>query len=318
MMTRSLTRAEAAQWLARQDRFAILTHRRPDGDTLGSAAALCMGLRRLGKTAHVLENPETTPKYAPMLLGLTKEAPEAGDALVAVDVACAGLLPEKHRHFASEIALRIDHHATDEPFGMMELVDSAAGACGELIYDLMEELPVALDQAMARAVYTAISTDTGCFRYANTTVHTFLTAAACARTGADLHGINLALFETNTLQKLRIQGWIAENTRFFAGGKVAVCALPLDVERQIGVTEDDMDGISGFPRSIEGVQIAALLRQIGDGTVKVSVRAVPRYDAAAVCAKLGGGGHRGAGGCTLRMPLEEAAAAVIAAMPEMD
>ena len=162
---------------------------------------------------------------------------------------------------------------------------------------------------MAEALYTAVSTDTGCFRYANTNAHSFLVAAACARAGGDLHTINQEIFDTNSLAKLRLQGWIVENLRFFREGKLAVCALPKAVEQQLGVTEDDMENISGFPRSIQGVKMAATIRESGSG-VKVSVRALPGYDAAAVCQVFGGGGHKGAAGATLHMSLEEAAQAV--------
>ena len=313
----SLTRSECAEYLGGHDRFVLLTHRRPDGDTVGSAAALCRGLRAMGKTAHVLENPEVTPRYLPLLQGLTKARPEAGDTLVSVDVASANMLPDAFRGLEGEIALRIDHHGTAEPFTAVELVDPASASCGEIVYDLLAVLGVPLDKVMAEALYTAVSTDTGCFRYANTTAHSLRTAAACAEAGGDLFAINQVLFDTNTFRKLKIQSWITEHTEFLAGGKIAVCALPRAVEEEIGADEDDLDGISGFPRSIEGVKIAALLRELPNGAVKASLRAVPGYDAAAVCAKFGGGGHKGAAGCTLKMPLAAAAEAIKAAITEI-
>ena len=314
----SLTRSECAEYLRRNDRFAILTHRRPDGDTLGAAAALCRGLRQLGKTAHIIENSEITPKYRPLHEGLTKSWPEAGDTVVSVDVAAFSMLPDAFQKLQGQIGLRIDHHGAAESFTELELVDPGAGACGEIVWDVLTEMGVKLDKAMAEALYTAVSTDTGCFRYANTTAHTFRTAAACAEAGGDLFSLNQALFETNSFRKLKIQSWITEHTEFLAGGRVAVCALPKAVEREIGVTEDDMDNISGFPRSIEGVKIAAMLRELPNGAVKASVRAVPGFDAAAVCAQFGGGGHKGAAGCTLKMPLADAAEAIKSAMPKAD
>ena len=313
----SLTRNECAEFLRRHDRFAIVTHRRPDGDTVGSAATLCLGLRQLGKTAHIVENPEITSRYCHLHEGLTKPWPEAEDTLVSVDVASPNMLPDAFRKLEGAIALRIDHHGTAASFTEHELVDPHAGACGEIIYDVLMALGVKLDKPMAEALYTAVSTDTGCFRYANTTVHSLRTAAACAEAGGDLYAINQAIFETNSYRKLKIQSWITENSRFLAGGKIAICALPKAVEEEIGANEDDLDNISAFPRNIEGVKIAAMIRETTDGTVKVSVRAVPEYDAAAVCAKFGGGGHRGAAGCTVKLPLAEAAEAVAAAMPEM-
>ena len=315
---KKLTTADAARFLLERDSFLILTHRRPDGDTLGSAAALCRGLRQLGKTAYVLENPEITPKYRFLMEDLEKAAFEAGDTLIAVDVASLNMLPQSFSPLADKIALRIDHHGTSESFTEQELVEPAAAACGQIIYDLLTEMGVSLDVPMANALYTAISTDTGCFRYANTQSHTFQVAAACAAVSPELHNLNQLLFETNSLARLRIQGWMVENARFLAGSKICICALPLSVEQEIGVTEDDMENISGVPRTIEGVKIAATLRQEKDtGKVKLSVRAMPGYDAGAICAKFGGGGHRGAAGASLALSLEEATAAVIAAMPEI-
>lgn len=302
-----LTRHEAARWLKARDNFLILTHKRPDGDTVGSAAALCLGLRKMGKTAHVLRNMEVTEKFRHLHDGLNRDCPETGDTLITVDVAAPKLLPDSVAHLARFVQLRIDHHGNDTPFAPLDLVDAGAGACGEIVWDLLQELEVPLDQRIADALYIAVSTDTGGFRYANTTAHTFRTAAACAQAGADIHGINQRVFDSNSFAKLRLQGWIVENIRFRKEGALAVCALPREVERQMGVTEDDMESISGFPRSIEGVRMAATLRELPDGKVKVSVRALPGYDAAKVCAKFGGGGHKGAAGAVLETTLEAAA-----------
>ena len=305
-----MTRSETARWLLEHDNYLILSHRRPDGDTIGSSAALCLGLRKLGKNAHVLKNPEITPKYAFLHRDIAVDAATPGQTVVAVDTATAKLLPECALPLLGAIKLRIDHHGTAESFTPLELVDAQSASCAELVYDLIMLLGLQLDVPMAEALYIGLSTDTGCFRYANTTPHTYRTAAACMETGANLHAITQDIFETNSYAKLSMQSWITQNTRFYHGGTVAVCALPKEVEEQLGVTEDDMDSISGFPRSIEGVRLAAILRQLPDGRVKVSVRAVPGEDAAAICVKFGGGGHKGAAGATLDMPLEIAAQAV--------
>ncbi len=309
-----LTISETAAFLARQDHFCIVTHRRPDGDTLGSAAVLCRGLRQLGKTAHILENPEVTPKYTFLTAGLTKSAPAENDVVVTVDVASPNMLP---KNYDGAVSLRIDHHRNEAPWTENELVEPSSAACGQLIYQVLLELGASLDIPMANALYTAISTDTGCFRYANTQPQTYETAAACARITPDLRQLNHTLFETNSLARLRMQGWMVENALFLQGGKVCICPIPLEVEQRIGVTEDDMENISGFPRSIEGVAIAATLRQEDAQKVKISVRADPEQDASAICAKLGGGGHRGAAGASLTMSMDEAVKAVIAAIPEI-
>ena len=310
-----MNRTEAGKWLVEHDNFVILTHRRPDGDTIGSAAALCRGLRQMGKTAHVLVNAEVTPKYAHLLEGLTKVEAWAGDTVIAVDVAAFSMLPEPFKKYS--IGLRIDHHENRESFSEHELVESKAAACGDIIYDLLMSLYLDLDVGIADALYTAVSTDTGCFRYANTTSHSFAVAAACAWTSPNIFKINQALFETNSLARLKVQAYLIENAQFLQDGKVAVCPLPRKVEQELGADEDDLDNISGFPRSIEGVKLAVTLREEPDGRIKISSRAVPGCDAAAFCANFGGGGHKGAAGASMNCTMDEAVSKVIAALPQV-
>ena len=309
-----MTFSDCAQWLTERDRFVILTHRKPDGDTIGSSAALCLALRAMGKTAHLLENPELTPLFAPLTEGLTKTAPEMGDILIAVDVAADNMLPKAFDPYRNSIDLRIDHHGSGREYTPAELVDSSYAACAEIIWELLADLDVEMDKAIAEAVYVGTATDTGCFRFANTTAHTFDVAADCAAAGADIFNWNRRLFETNSLAKLRLQGWVAEHTKLFCDGKLAICVLPRSVEEELGVDEDDLGNLCSFIRTIEGVCMAALLRQSDENNTKVSMRAIPGYDAAAVCAVFEGGGHAGAAGCSVREPLSVAAGLVEKAM----
>lgn len=311
---KTLTRNETAAFLLAHDHFTILTHRRPDGDTIGSAAALCRGLRSLGKTAHVLDNAEVSPRFAWLHEGLTKEQVEEGDTIVSVDVASPGMLPKAFAHLLGGIVLRIDHHGSATSFTDVELVDAGSASCAEVVYDVLIQMGVQMDKDIAEAVYVGASTDTGCFRFSNTTAHTFAVAAKCAEAGARVYELNQELFETNTLGRLKIQAWIVDHMQMLRGGEMAICAIPLAVERSIGVTEDDMDNISSFPRTVAGVCMAATLRETADADVKLSVRAVPGYDATVVAEKFGGGGHKGAAGASIKLPLAEAAKAVEAAM----
>jgi phosphoesterase RecJ-like protein len=314
---KTLTKKQTADFLNENDNYVILTHRRPDGDTLGSSALLCRGLRKMGKTAHILRNPEITEKYAHLHEGLTTEQVKDSDILIAVDTASKGMLPEAFSAYADRIALRIDHHATAESYTDYELVEPETAACGELVARVLSLMGVQLDKPMANALYTAISTDTGCFRYANTTAETFEVAAHCAYCGADLFAINQALFETRSLGRLRLEGWLIEHMIFLQEGQIAICALPKAIEKELGLTEDNLENISGFPRSIEGVKIAATIREDGENRVKISVRAVPGYDAAAICAQFGGGGHKGAAGASMACSMDEAVEKIKAAMPKM-
>jgi phosphoesterase RecJ-like protein len=289
-----------------------LTHRRPDGDTVGSAAALCLGLRQLGKNAWVLENPEVTDRFAFLLEGLTKEAAEETDTVVSVDVASPGMLPGNAPQ--REIALRIDHHGSGREYTPTEYVDSQAAACAEMIWELLLDMGVEPDEKIAEAVYVGVSTDTGRFLYANTTSHTFDVAGDCAHFGADVFEWNRKIFDTNSLAKLKLHAWVVDHLQFLCNGEIVMCALPASVEEELGVGEDDLNNLSGFLRSIEGVRVAALLRNAGENNTKVSVRSIPGYNAASICELFGGGGHAGAAGCSIRMSLHQAENAMIEAL----
>lgn len=315
---KNLTRAEAAAFLKDRDHFVILTHVRPDGDTVGSAAALCLGLRSLGKTAHVLRNPGVTPRYAWLHEGLTVEEVGENDTVISTDVASPDILPPEFQHLLGRVELRIDHHGSATSFTPLELVDPNSASCAELVWDVLAQLRCIPEPKLMDALYVGLSTDTGCFRFANTTAHTFRVAAACAQYGARIYELNQQLFETNTLGKLRMQAWIVEHMQLLACGSLAVCAIPRAVEEELGVTSDDMDNISNFPRTVAGVNVAATLRETQDGIVKLSVRAVPGYNAAATAERFGGGGHKGAAGGTMKnMTMAEAAKAVEAVMMEL-
>ena len=308
---KTLSIPEVAAFLLQGDRYVILTHRRPDGDTIGCAAALCGGLRQLGKQAAILENPQFTDKFRPYLDGLTvAELPENA-CLIAVDIASSQLLPYNAVNDADRIEMLIDHHGRNNGYAKRGFVDSEAAACGELILKLLLELKVTVTPRIAEALYVAISTDTGCFRYSNTTADTLRAAAYCRDCGADTFAVNQVMFLTRRMA--RLHAYLTETTQLYAGGLVAISAIPNDVRERLQLTEDDIDDISGFGREIEGVGIAAMLKQEGD-IGKISVRTSPDYDASAICALLGGGGHRAAAGATVPGGIEGARRAVMDAI----
>ena len=296
----TLTRNDCAAFLKERNGFAIITHSGPDGDTVGSAAALCLGLRKLGKTAHVVENAQLPKKFQHLLENLAKPAAENGDILISVDTASAKMVSEDVGELANAIDLRIDHHGSGTPFAAFELVDSTAAACSEIIFDLLGLLGVEMDVSIANALYTAVSTDTGCFRYANTTSRSFALASACAAVSPDIFKINQTLFDTVTLGRLRLEGWVTAHMELLREGQIAICAIPAELQEELGLADEDMKNIAGFLRSIEGVKMAATVRQDTEGHTGLSVRAVPGWDAAAICAKFGGGGHKGAAGASLQ------------------
>jgi len=307
---------EAAKWLLERDHFLILTHRRPDGDAVGSALALCLGLRSIGKDAWIWANPQFTPRYEARLAGLTRQDVAENAVIVAVDLASEGLLPFGGEQFAGKTQLCLDHHPSNTGYAAETLVQAECGGCGELIWDVLEELGAKLDRAVAEAVYIAISTDTGCFRFNNTTARTFRTAAKCVEHGAEIGPINREHFEIKTKGRLRLEARIMDTIEFFADGKVAIACLPQGWVEELGVTEDDLDSISGFPRTIDGVSVGVMIRNSEPGKAKLSVRTAPGYNASAYCQKLGGGGHAAAAGCAVPGTLEDGKAEILRVLRE--
>ena len=303
------TVSEAARWLMERNDFIILTHRRPDGDAVGSAIALCLGLRATGKQAHIWANPQFTARYAGRLEGLTTTRDDG--TIISVDLASESLLPIGGEVFAGKTLLSIDHHPSNTGYAGQVLVMPECAGCGEVIWELLETLQVEITKDMAEAVYIAISTDSGCFRFANTTAHTFLTAAKAVEHGADIAPINRELFEIKSRGRLRLESRIMANMEFYADGRVAIACLPQTWVEELEVTEDDLDSISGFPRSIDGVQIGVMVRDSEPGKAKLSVRTAAGYDASHYCSQLGGGGHKAAAGAAVPGTLMDGKKAIL-------
>lgn len=306
---------EIVRFLSEQDPFLIVTHRRPDGDTVGSAAALCLGLRSLGKTAWILDNPQFTERYRPYLQDLTVPGPVSGACCVAVDVASEDMLCRGAEDL--KVDLLLDHHGSNPGFARRGHIDPRAAACGELVLRVLLSMEVRLDRPTAEALYLALASDTGCFRYSNTTSRTLRAAAACLEAGARVSDMNHALFETVTMARLRMNAYLAQHMELLAGGKVALCQIPLEIEKKTGVAEDDMEDVSNFARNLQGVELAVTFRTVEEGT-KLSLRSSPAYDVAKLAQSLGGGGHKAAAGVTIHADQAEAKRRLLAAMVQQE
>lgn len=312
----TMTRLDAAKLLMEKDRYVILTHKGPDGDTTGSAALLCLGLRQLGKTAHVYYNEEWSPKYLFLVEALQTNKIGEDDTLVCVDVPAEHMLvefPEEHRQ---KLLLRIDHHGNAQSFTPNEVVEPQTASCGELVYEILKLMQVELNEEMALPLYTAITTDTGCFRYANTTAHTLQTAAACYETGAQLQELTRIYFDTITRKSQLVRAFLLENAVELLDGRVMICSMTMAQEQEMELTPEDTHNLAGFARSIEGVCMAVMLREYEENRISLSVRAIPGWDAAAFCNRFGGGGHKGAAGAGFEGTMQEAVAAVRKAVEE--
>ena len=308
-----MTRTEFCAFLRGHDNFVILTHRRPDGDTIGSAAALCRGLRQLGKTAFVLTNEQFTPRFGPFLDGLTCDALPAGATVISADIASEGLLSFDAVRLQLMPVCAVDHHGSNS-LACPKLVEADKAACGAIVYAVLTELGVTVTKQIAECLYTAISTDTGCFKFSNTTANTHRTAAALIAAGADVYPINQLFVDTKSFARLRLEAKLTDTMEFYAGGAVGVCMMPKSLLAEFTVTEDDLDSISGFARSIEGVRIGVMIREVEDGLGKISLRTEAPYDASAICQRLGGGGHAAAAGASVPGGIEGAKAAILQAL----
>ena len=293
-----VTPEEAAERLLALERVLVLTHRRPDGDTIGSAAALVRGLRSLGKTAYACPNPDLTPRYEPFLVPCYPPEGFVPDAVAAVDIAAETLLPDSMRAYAAQTALSIDHHGTNRLFARETCVEPDSAATGELVYAILRRMGAEIDAQTADALYTAISTDTGCFRYSSTTPRTHRIVAELMDAGCRAAYLNQELFEIRTPARVAIESAVLRDIAYYASGAVAVAKVSQALVARTGATEDDMETLSSMARRIEGVRVGATLYERREG-IKISVRTDETADASAICARFGGGGHPRAAGCTL-------------------
>ena len=307
-----MTRSECAAYLRERDGFLILNHRRPDGDAAGCAAALCLGLRALGKQAWVLPNPDMTERYLPLFAGLHAAADDRPETVVALDLAEESILQVNAGAWAGRVQLCIDHHPSNAGYAERNYVDPGAAACGELVYFLLLELGVPVDPAIARALYIAVSTDTGCFRYKNTTPQTLRVGAALLEAGAPID-LNRTLFMKKSRGRLLLESRMIAGLEFFQAGEADIAAVSLQDLEDCGVTEEDLEDIASVAGSVRGVELSVTLREVEAGSWKVSVRTGQYSNASLVCAEFGGGGHGMAAGCTVKGSLEEVREALKAA-----
>lgn len=301
-----LSIGETAVWFKERDRFLILTHRRPDGDTIGCAGALAQGLREFGKTAYVLSNPETTPRY----LGFIEEyiAPDdyAPEHVITIDTASVELFPKNGGAYAGSVSLSIDHHPSNTLYAGYTCLDEKNASCGEMIYEILIAMSGSISPRCAECLYTALSTDTGCFAFANTTAKTLRVAALLVEAGAPHRELNRLLFRTKTRGRIKIEGAIYSGLEFYFNGAVAIATITREMMENSGADEDDVDDIASIPGAIEDVLVGITIRELSSTRdCKVSVRSSPLVDAHAICAHFGGGGHPMAAGFSLNATVAE-------------
>ena len=301
----------------------IIFHDRPDGDAAGSAFALRALLTQLGSETYCVCADEVHHRCRFAVEGLCDSVlPEnlprdfVPERVISVDTASPAQKRGLEGRFDRAVDIMIDHHGMGEPYADY-YVDANAAACGEIIYDVAEELIrrgaiKVLPERFCLLTYMAIATDTGCFKYSNTTPATHRRVAGLMDGSFDYAEVNFKLFDCRTSEELRVNAAAQSNMRYFFDGKLAVAALSYDQIVELNVPADHFDGLIATARSIEGVEVAVSVRQMSpEPLFRVSTRSNGDADVSALCAVFGGGGHKKAAGCSVSAPTLDAAIELI-------
>lgn len=296
---------KTAELLLAHDNYIVLSHANPDGDTLGSAHALCGILQRAGKKAKTLCADTMSPRMGYLKDAVTDQTFEV-KTVVTVDVADKKLLGALEAEYGDRVLLAIDHHESREQFAEYTLLDPDAAAACEMIFDVAAAMGVQLDGAVAACIYTGIVTDTGCFKYSNTTARTHEIAAQLLKIGFNSSEINYNLFDVKSRGRIELEQDITNGMEFYCNDKIAMVCITLDlIKKHEGKVDiEDFNGLAGLPRQVEGVILGITIKQKAENVFKVSMRSAEPINAAKLCALFGGGGHARAAGCTIEGNLE--------------
>lgn len=309
---KTVTFEKCAELLHNADNILILMHRSPDGDAIGCSYALAHALRKAGKKVMPVCSDDIPKKYGYITntLDIQNFEPEY---IVTVDLADTQLFGDKLIQYKDKVNLCIDHHPSNTGYAEYGIVDANAGACAQIIKKVINALNIPIDKNIANAIFTGISTDTGCFKYSNASAESYKMASEMIEYGADGFFINKLMFDTKSRQRLEIERLALNSLTYHYDGKIAVIFITKEMMEQSGAGDDDTEGISGMPRQIEGVVIGITIREKDNGNFRVSMRSAGDKDVSAVCAKFGGGGHKAAAGCTVTGTAEKVKEKVILA-----
>lgn len=298
------TLLEFADILKSKNCVYVLTHRYPDGDTLGSAYALCRALQIMGKKCKVLCHDPIPSKFS-FMNDYVKHEDFEPEYIIAVDVADIKLLGNKLSTYSEKINMCIDHHMSNKNYADVTFVDAMSAAAAEIVYELLQNLGVPIDEEIATCLYVGISTDTGCFKYSNTTAKTHKIAYELINKNINLAKINSELFEIKSKEALSVERMVYSTLEYFFKGKCAMIQLTQSMLEQAGINDNELEGIASIPRQIEGVKIGITIREKKSNVFKISVRTSEDINAIEICETFGGGGHPRTGGCTIEGELDD-------------
>ena len=312
-MRENLSAARAAELLMQKDNITLLCHRRPDGDTVGSAFALYYALKTLGKEVRVL-CADPLPKLYDYLYPGYKPGRilyEPVEYVVAVDVATAGMLGSLEERYGTMVDLCIDHHPSNSDYAAQTCLWSEAGACAEPVAAIIKAIGLPVSGRIAECIYTGLATDTGGFRYSNTSAGSMRLAAEIMESGVDTALLNTRIFESESKAKVLAEAAMMSALQFYADDRIAVMPVTLAVRAATGVTGEELEDVAGIPRKIEGVQLGITIKEHED-ECHISLRSKEPVNADEIAKVFGGGGHRFAAGCTIKASVEEAAGLLVA------
>ena len=302
---------QIGQALRENQRFAVLSHVRPDGDALGSQLALGLSLKQLGKDVRIWNEDGMLEKYSflPSANLLTKPPadPEDVDVAIALDTAIQNRLGTALPAVRSaKVWINIDHHPSNPGYGDLVQIDPKAPATGEILFELIKSEKLPIDAAIAENLYVAISTDTGSFQYPNTTARTLEIAAELIRAGVDVGRVSQLTYENYPRRRVELLRDLLGTMRFDANDRVASFSLSIATAKRLGVLPEDNEGLIDHLRAIRGVIVAVFFEELPDGKVRVSMRSKnEKVNVCAICEKFGGGGHVLAAGARVRGTLPE-------------
>lgn len=306
-----------ASLIKSKDNFIIISHITPDGDCIGSMIGLHLLCKALGKVSVMVNADEIPASYhfLPCVDEIRTTPPKGQKFQVAlvVDSATLERLGAAQKFLEDvEMVVNIDHHKSNEGFGHMSLIRSEASASGEIIFDIATALGQEITPELATVLFTAISTDTGSFKFSNTTGRTFNIAAELVERGAKPAFIAESVFESKPYSTLKLLGDLLTNLKISPCGQVAWILLPSEKLKDFKVAEEQTEGFVNYARMVDGVKVALLLRQRDNGEIRVSWRSKGKIDVSNLASAFGGGGHAKAAGCIIYgKTLQEAEQAIL-------
>jgi bifunctional oligoribonuclease and PAP phosphatase NrnA len=309
--------SEIAAAIRAANRTLIVSHARPDGDAIGSQLAVALALEQLGKPVEIVNADPSPPNYRGLpsfeKIQVSERAPTGHDCLIVLEcgnLARTGLVDLE----APRVVINIDHHPVNDLYGTLNWVDPGYASVAEMVYLILLDLPVQITPPIAINLYTGILTDTGSFRFSNTTAETFRTAAALVEAGARPGEVAENVLMRQSASRVRLLAEFLSTFQVEADGLISTLLLSQEMLARTGASPNDTEGLVNYGLSLEGVVLCALFKEEDDGSYRVSLRSKGDYDVGSVAEGFGGGGHRNAAGCSLTGTLESVRDQVLSAL----